>query len=57
MAVDCRKCEHFRITWEKNRPYACKAFGFKSLKIPSAEVLINSGRECLKFSQKKLNKK
>ena len=57
MPVDCKKCIHFKITWEKDRPYACKAFGFKSKKIPSAEVSAAAGKECLKFSPKVPQKK
>lgn len=52
MAVDCRRCNHFKVTWEKDRPYSCKIFGFKSKRMPSVEVLLSSGTECLKFSQK-----
>jgi hypothetical protein len=50
MKIDCRKCEHFFITWETGKPYGCKGFGFKSGRIPSIEVLESSGRECLKFT-------
>ena len=57
MEVNCRKCIYFKITWEKERPYACKAFGFKSKNIPSYEVFNASGKECLKFSPKTAKKK
>ena len=56
MAIECRKCIFFGITWEKDRPYSCRSFGFKSLKIPSIEVLNAAGKECLKFSPKKMKK-
>ena len=56
MPVDCRKCIHFKITWENNRPYACKAFGFKTKNIPSRDVFLSSGTECLKFTPKQTNK-
>ncbi|MDP3683464.1 MAG: uracil-DNA glycosylase [Ignavibacteria bacterium] len=56
MAVNCRQCAHFYITWDRNFPYGCKAFGLKTKRIPSAEVYLSSGKECLKF-QKKENQK
>jgi hypothetical protein len=52
MPIDCRKCEHFKITWIKEQPYGCKLFGFKSKVIPSREVFITSGKECVKFTPK-----
>ncbi|MFA7228889.1 MAG: hypothetical protein WC061_07635 [Melioribacteraceae bacterium] len=56
MGVDCKKCLYFKITWEKERPYACGAFGFKSGIIPSKEVYMAAGKECLKFSPKNIRK-
>ena len=52
MPIDCKKCAYFKITWEKDLPYGCKAFGFKSKKIPSLEVYCAAGKECLKFLPK-----
>lgn len=54
--VNCHKCEYFYITWDKNFPYGCKAFSFKSRLIPSIEVKKASGKECLQFKPKKLAK-
>jgi hypothetical protein len=53
MPIDCKKCGYFFITWDKVRPYGCKALNFKTKKIPSQEVLNASGMECLKFAAKK----
>lgn len=53
MYIDCRKCQHFKVTWEINHPYACKALGFKTKRMPSEEVFLASGIECLKFTAKK----
>lgn len=47
---NCRQCEYYFVTWKKDRPHGCKAYGFLSYKIPSTEVFINSGIHCLKFS-------
>ena len=57
MPVDCRKCAHFKITWIKEQPYGCKLFGFKSKGLPSVEVFLTSGKDCLKFAPKILQKK
>lgn len=57
MPVDCRKCKHFKVTWEKDLPYICKAFGFKSKNMPSYEVVLAAGKECLKFVPKTQNPK
>lgn len=54
MAVNCRKCIFFKITWERNFKYACKVFGFKSQNIPSIEIINAAGKECPKFSAKNL---
>ncbi len=52
MTVNCNKCCHFYITWDKNFPYGCRAMGFKSKEMPSLAVLKNSERECLLFKDK-----
>ncbi len=57
MSIDCRKCIFFKITWEKENPYACKVFGFKSNEIPSVKILFVDGKNCLKFSPKTYPKK
>ena len=50
--IDCRKCRHYYITWDKKFPYGCKAIGFKSAKSPSLEVYAASGQVCLQFEDK-----
>ena len=52
---ECRKCKFFFITWEKRAPYGCRAFAFKSAKIPSIEVYKSSGMECRRFEKKNSN--
>lgn len=51
--IDCFKCQHFYITWDQNAPRGCKAFSFKTRRLPSDVVLESSGEPCLKFSAKK----
>jgi hypothetical protein len=56
-AIDCFRCRHFYVTWEVNQPRGCKAFGFKTSRMPSLVVLEASGAPCLKFSPKAMPKK
>jgi hypothetical protein len=50
--IECKKCVHFYITWDKHYPKGCKAMGFKSVEIPSIMVYKLSGVECLRFENK-----
>lgn len=52
-APDCMRCQHLQITWEPDKPYGCRAFGFKSKRIPSLEVKVASGEQCLRFERKR----
>jgi hypothetical protein len=52
--IDCFSCKHFYITWDRRFPYGCKALGFKSRSMPSAEVYNASSQECLRH-EKKIN--
>ena len=51
--INCMKCEHFVITWNPQFPRACRLYGFKTMSLPSAEVLKASGEECKGFAQKR----
>ena len=55
--IDCHKCEHYYVTWDKEFPHGCKTIGFKSIQFPSIVVRVNSNRECLLFEKKAKNKK
>lgn len=50
--VNCFQCEHFYVTWDPKFPRGCRAFGFKTAQIPSAQVLQASGKQCLQYSKK-----
>lgn len=50
--INCGKCVHFYITWDKHFPKGCKAMGFKSVEMPSIMVYKSSGVDCLRFEQK-----
>lgn len=50
--IECRKCKHFYITWDKDNPYGCRAMYFKTSRTPSDVVFESSGTICLKFTPK-----
>ncbi|MBY0123399.1 uracil-DNA glycosylase [Bacillus sp. S/N-304-OC-R1] len=50
--IDCFKCKYFYVTWDQRFPKGCKAFQFKTAKLPSMEVLKASGQPCLRFEKK-----
>lgn len=55
--IDCLKCEHFFVTWNKSFPRGCNAYGFKTKRIPSMDVLSSSGTECKLFKLKSKEQK
>ena len=44
--VSCFGCRHFHVTHQPGRPYACKAFGFQSTRLPALDVMSSSGLAC-----------
>jgi hypothetical protein len=50
--INCFSCEHFYITYEQRYPYGCRSIGFKSVRMPSVDVYINSNMECGLFVPK-----
>jgi len=50
--IDCFKCRHFFVTWDRKFPRGCHALGFKSKGMPSQMVFQASGMQCLKFESK-----
>lgn len=50
--INCRKCEYYFVTWEAQRPHGCRAYGFKSMQIPSIVVFQSSGDDCTMFKEK-----
>jgi len=51
--IDCHKCKHYYVTWDKHFPHGCKAMEFKSKQLPSIVVFVSSNIECLVFKKKK----
>ncbi len=51
--VNCQKCKHFYVTWDKRYPRGCKAYGIKTRYIPSVIVFKSTGIRCVCYQQKK----
>lgn len=50
--INCRRCQHYFVTWEAHRPHGCRAYGFKSPYMPSQVVKRTTGEECALFTPK-----
>ncbi|MBF0284028.1 MAG: uracil-DNA glycosylase [Magnetococcales bacterium] len=50
--MDCRRCQHYYVTWEAQHPHGCRAMGFKSRLLPALEVRRASGENCRAFQAK-----
>ncbi|MDR1871730.1 MAG: uracil-DNA glycosylase [Deltaproteobacteria bacterium] len=50
LRLDCRRCQHYFITWEARTPHGCRAMGFKSQFSPYLQVFRISGRNCQYFT-------
>ncbi|MCP3914468.1 MAG: hypothetical protein GY711_02800 [bacterium] len=46
---NCTHCRYFFVTYEPKQPRGCRAYGFKSLAMPTAVVLETSGADCKQF--------
>lgn len=51
-APNCHRCRHFFVTWEPATPRGCRAYGFKTVSMPSAVVERESGLRCQQFEEK-----
>ena len=50
--IDCRKCRHYQITWDRRYPYGCRVMKFKSAGLPARDVIAASGTPCQFFEKK-----
>ncbi|MBW2370171.1 MAG: uracil-DNA glycosylase [Deltaproteobacteria bacterium] len=50
--IDCHKCRHYYVTWDKRFPHGCRAMKFKSKVLPSATVMDSSKRPCMLYGAK-----
>jgi len=51
--IICQRCKFYYVTWEKNKPHGCKAYGFKSQNLPSIVVRQTSGNICNFYEDKR----
>lgn len=52
--INCFFCKHFYITYEPRFPYGCRSMGFKSARMPAADVFGASGADCTLFDRKEV---
>lgn len=46
---DCLRCRHYYVTYETSWPHGCRAFDFKSARLPRMVVAESSGKRCEVF--------
>lgn len=51
--IDCFRCAHYYVTWDRSSPHGCRGHGFKSRQLPSIVVQMSSGMACLLYSPKR----
>ncbi len=51
--IVCQRCRYYYVTWEKNQPHGCRAYGFKSQFLPSVVVKQSSGSDCSFYEDKR----
>ncbi|HEB88023.1 MAG TPA: uracil-DNA glycosylase [Deltaproteobacteria bacterium] len=49
---DCLHCIHYFVTWQADQPRGCRAYEFRSARLPSDVVLESSGETCRFFQRK-----
>lgn len=54
MLPNCFQCKHFHVTWDKNFPRGCRAYGVRSIQLPSTVVKGNTKEGCLSFDSKRI---
>ncbi len=52
MIINCAKCTYYFVTHQKDRPWGCKKFGFKSKILPNFVVRNITGMKCAYYSPK-----
>ncbi|MBN2049746.1 MAG: hypothetical protein JW760_04825 [Spirochaetales bacterium] len=50
-APNCLKCAYFSVSWDPKFPRRCAVFGIKSVRMPSEEVFLATGRHCPTFKK------
>jgi hypothetical protein len=55
--IDCHRCIHYYVTWDRQFPHGCRAMEFKGRRLPAATVRGTSGVACLLYEEKPPPKK
>ena len=46
---NCHRCRHYYVTYDPDKPFGCRAMGFKSRNNPAQVVYATSGIVCQLF--------
>ncbi|MDQ0856989.1 uracil-DNA glycosylase [Bacillus sp. V2I10] len=52
-SINCLKCTYYYVTWDRDFPNGCRAYGLKSAARPSLTVMKSSGEACMKYTSKR----
>ena len=55
--INCLRCVHYYITWDRRFPRGCRVLDFKSRYLPSYVVFNSSGMPCQYYASVKQHKK
>ena len=50
--INCRRCQHYFVTWKPKQTHGCKEYGFKSPQIKSLVDFQSRGSDCTMFALK-----
>jgi hypothetical protein len=50
--LTCHQCKYLFITHDRNKPWGCSSFGFKSRSLPGQVVRTTSGTICANYSKR-----
>ena len=48
--ISCHGCQHFFITYDPQRPWGCRKFGFKGKNLPAQTVYEATGMQCAYYT-------
>lgn len=50
--LTCQQCRYLFVTHDRNKPWGCHIFGFKSPYLPGQVVATTSGTKCANYSRR-----
>lgn len=50
--LSCKGCRHFFVTYDPNKPWGCRQFGFKGRNLPAEIVYQSTGMQCAYYQRR-----